>query len=96
MPKLRNTSVEGRKFVIGNRVTLLAAIVTVLVALPIAAQTSDSAAGSDCICPKAGLWMVQNLKGKLDCGVFKRELDEIKDKGTIYILEEDCSRGGMG
>jgi len=49
---------------------------------------------SDCACPEEGRWKVQNLEGWMDCTGpinFKRTLDEVKDKGTIWVLEKDCS-----
>jgi hypothetical protein len=56
---------------------------------------SESGSESEMVCLKEGRWKVQNLEGWMDCTGpvnFKRKLKEVKDKGTIWILEEDCSR----
>lgn len=49
---------------------------------------------SSCICPKEGRWVGQNLEGWMDCTGpvnFKKTLgNEPRDKGTIWIVEDDC------
>ena len=78
---------------------LLVVLVTASVGLPAAAQSTDevlgrSGSGSDCACLKEGRWKVQNLEGWMNCTGpinLKRKLKEVKDKGTIWVLEEDCS-----
>lgn len=51
---------------------------------------------TDCVCPKEGVWEVTNLEGWMDCSrpiSFRKKLKgEDKNTGTIWILEEDCSR----
>ena len=82
-----------------QHVALLAVLVTASAGLQVAAQRTDdvqgkSGSGSDCACPKEGRWKVQNLEGWMDCtGPInrKRKLKEVKDKGTIWVLEKDCS-----
>ena len=76
---------------------LLFILVTSWFGLPAAGQRADavdeSRSGSECVCPKEGRWNVQNLEGWMDCtGPInpKRKFDKVKDKGTIWILEEDC------
>ena len=80
------------------RITLLVIMLTAVPGLPLAAQqegavrTTASAPG--CACPKEGRWNVQNLEGWMDCtGPFdlKQTLEKVKDKGTIWVLEPDCS-----
>ncbi len=56
-------------------------------------STGRSTSDAGCSCPKEGNWKVQNLEGWMNCtGPFdiKRKLGEVKDKGTIWILEEEC------
>jgi hypothetical protein len=79
-------------------VVLLVILVTASFVFPAAAQQTvavrKAESGSDCACPKEGRWKVQNLEGWMDCTGpinFKRTLDEVKDKGTIWVLENDCS-----
>jgi len=81
-----------------QRVALLVILVTASVGLAATAQQTDvvrkSGSESDCACPKEGRWNVQNLEGWMDCtGPInrKRKLKEVKDKGTIWVLEKDCS-----
>jgi len=53
-----------------------------------------SVSETSCSCPREGRWNVQNLEGWMDCTGpvnLKRTLSEVKDKGTIWILETDCS-----
>ena len=76
--------------------TLLVIVVTVSMGLPAEAQqiVARSGSGSDCACPKEGRWKVQNLEGWMDCTGpinFRRTLEKVKDKGTIWVLEKDCS-----
>jgi len=55
---------------------------------------SVSGSGSECTCPKEGHWNVKNLEGWMDCTGpinFRKKLGEVKDEGTIWVLEEDCS-----
>ena len=51
---------------------------------------------TDCACPREGVWEVTNLEGWMDCSKpisFKKKLKgKDKNLGTIWILEEDCSR----
>lgn len=78
---------------------LLVVLGTASVICPTTAQQADevriqSESASDCICPKEGRWKVQNLEGWMDCTGpinFKRKLKEVKDEGTIWILDKDCS-----
>jgi hypothetical protein len=81
-----------------RHVALLVILVTGSVGLSAAAEETDalrkSGSGSDCGCPREGHWKVQNLEGWMDCTGpidFKRKLGEVKDEGTIWVLEEDCS-----
>jgi hypothetical protein len=95
----RINSVEGRPPMNRDHVTLLVILVTASAVLPAAAQrTVDvlgrSGSGSECACPKEGRWKVQNLEGWMNCTGpinLKRKLKEVKDKGTIWVLEKDCS-----
>ena len=70
----------------------------VLVGSPAVAQQSvslgKSESESDCSCPKEGRWNVQNLEGWMDCTGpinFKKKLKEVKDKGTVWVLDSNCS-----
>jgi hypothetical protein len=57
-------------------------------------QLAESRERSDCACPKEGRWKAQNLEGYMNCtGPFniKRKLKPVKDQGTIWVLENDCS-----
>ena len=81
-----------------QRLALLVILVTASVGFPAAAQQRDAPAksrsGSDCVCPKEGRWNVQNLEGWMDCTGplnLKRKLKKVKDRGTIWVLEKDCS-----
>ena len=81
-----------------QRLAFLVILVTASVGFPAAAQQtvarSKAESGSDCACPKEGRWKVQNLEGWMDCTGpinFKRTLEEVKDTGTIWVLEKDCS-----
>lgn len=79
----------------------LAIVLTPLIALSgtsVSAWAVDRVAGarSDaaCSCPKQGHWKVQNLEGWMNCTGpidFKRKLSEVKDKGTIWVLDEECN-----
>ena len=71
------------------RIVLPVVLVATLCALP---ATSQGVSG--CTCPKEGHWNVQNHEGWMDCTGpinFKRKLKPVKDKGRIFIEEEDCS-----
>ena len=79
-----------------QRIALLVILVIAWVGLPAAAQETivqgRSVPGSECACPKEGHWKVQNLEGWMDCTGpidFRRKLEEVKDEGTIWVLEED-------
>ena len=79
-----------------QRIGLLVILVIAWVGLPAAAQETiaqgRSVSGSECACPKEGHWKVQNLEGWMDCTGpidFRRKLGEVKDEGTIWVLEED-------
>ena len=81
-----------------QRVALLVILVTASAGLPAAAQQTDtlrkSGPGSECVCPKEGRWNAQNLEGWMDCTGpinLKRKLKKVKDRGTIWVLEKDCS-----
>ena len=81
-----------------RRVALLVTLVMTSAGLPAAAQQTHavgrSGSGSDCVCPKEGRWNAQNLEGWMDCTGpmnLKRKLRKVKDKGTIWVLEKDCS-----
>ena len=83
---------------IRRHVTLLAILVISAVAVPAAAQETEAnreGSDSDCVCPKEGRWIVTNLEGWADCtGPFnmRRKLKgKDKNRGIIWILEEDCS-----
>jgi hypothetical protein len=74
-----------------NRITVVVAavLITALFALPAVSQES-----ADCACPREGRWKVQNHEGYMNCTGpfnFNKQLDPVKDKGTIWVLEEDCS-----
>ena len=76
------------------RVALLAALVTVSVALPVEAQTTDPRTGSDCVCPKEGHWEMPNLEGKFECrgaALLNRKLKKNTKWGTTVMMKEDCS-----
>ena len=80
-----------------QRFALLVILITAPGGLPAQAQQTivHGKAGleSDCVCPKEGRWNVQNLEGWMDCTGpinLKRTLDEVKDKGMIWVLEKDC------
>ena len=80
------------------RVAPVAILITASVGHSAAAQETytlrRSASASDCVCPKEGRWNVQNLEGWMDCTGpinLKRKLKRVKDRGTIWILNEDCS-----
>ena len=75
-------------------VILLVIVLTASIGLPAAAQRAESESESDCVCPKEGRWKVQNLEGWMDCTGpinFKQTLEEVKDTGTIWVLENDCA-----
>lgn len=82
-----------------ERVLMLVILVTAAPGLPAAGQKtkpveSKSGSGSDCNCPKEGRWKVQNLEGWMNCTGpmnLRRTLEKVKDKGTIWVLESDCS-----
>jgi len=51
------------------------------------------ATSNDCACPKAGMWKAQNLEGWMKCTGpvnISQKLDPVKDRGTIWILDEQC------
>ena len=81
------------------RVALLVILVSAPAVPPATAQQSDgvqrkSAPKSKCACPKEGHWKVQNLEGWMNCTGpinLKRKLEKVKDEGTIWVLEKDCS-----
>lgn len=92
-------SADVRQLMYRQPVAILVILVTASAGLPAAAQQADalgkSRSGSDCACPKEGRWNVQNLEGWMDCTGpidLKQTLTKVKDKGTIWVLEEDCSR----
>lgn len=71
------------------RVVLVAVLITL--AFTLSARPVEA---SECTCPKEGHWKVQNLEGYMNCtGPFniKKKLKPVKDKGTIWVLENDCS-----
>ena len=78
-------------------VAALAILATASIGLVAAAQQTQvrSKSGSGgCACPKEGRWKVQNLEGWMNCTGpidLKRKLEKVKDKGTIWVLEKDCS-----
>ena len=79
-------------------VALLIILVIASVGVPAVAQQTEirakSASGPECACPKEGHWKVKNLEGWMDCTGpvnFKKKLGEVKDEGTIWVLEENCS-----
>lgn len=81
-----------------QRVALLVILVTTSVGLRAAAQQTDvrgkTGSGPGCACPKEGRWNVQNLEGWMNCTGpinLKRKLEKVKDKGTIWVLDKDCS-----
>jgi hypothetical protein len=82
-----------------QRLSLSAVLVTAFAGLPAAAEQSDevkrkSESSPDCTCPKEGRWKVQNLEGWMNCTgplELRRTLEKVKDKGTIWVLEPDCS-----
>jgi len=83
-----------------QHVELLIILVIASVGVPAVAQQTEiraksgSGSGPECACPKEGHWKVQNLEGWMDCTGpidFRKKLGEVKDKGTIWVLEEDCS-----
>lgn len=81
-----------------QRVALLVIVAIGAAALPAAAQETESlreGSESDCVCPKEGRWIVTNLEGWMQCvGTFgmKRKLKaKDKNRGIIWILDEDCS-----
>lgn len=81
-----------------NRKCLCPPLIAMATLLPVSApaqQTpSKSPATIDCPCPKEGHWNAQNLEGWMNCTGpvnLKRKLNEVVDKGTIWILDEDCS-----
>jgi hypothetical protein len=81
-----------------QRVALLVIVVVGSAAMPAAAQENESLREpleSDCVCPKEGRWIVTNLEGWMQCvGTFgmKRKLKaKDKNRGIIWILDEDCS-----
>ena len=83
---------------IRRHVSLLVVLVIGALVIPAAAQETEvlrPGSESDCVCPKEGRWMVTNLEGWMQCvGTFgmKRKLKgKDKNKGIIWILEEDCS-----
>jgi len=49
---------------------------------------------SACACPRAGVWRVTNLEGWMECnvlGIKRKNSDEDKNDGAIWILNDDCS-----
>jgi hypothetical protein len=81
-----------------QRVALVVIVVIGAAAMPAAAQETESlrqGSKSDCVCPKEGRWIVTNLEGWMQCvGTFgmKRKLKaKDKNRGIIWILDEDCS-----
>lgn len=81
-----------------QRLALLFVLVLVSVSYPAVAQQTVTAgrtnAVSNCACPREGRWKVQNLEGWMDCTGpinLRRKLEKVKAKGTISVLEEDCS-----
>lgn len=83
---------------IRRHVSLLVVLVLGALVVPAAAQETGAirpGSESDCVCPKEGRWIVTNLEGWMQCvGTFgmKRKLKaKDKNRGIIWILEEDCS-----
>ena len=83
---------------IRRHVSLLVVLVIGALVVPAKAQETEAlrpGSESDCVCPKEGRWMVTNLEGWMQCvGTFgmKRKLKgKGKNRGIIWILEEDCS-----
>ncbi len=57
-------------------------------------EVARSGSDDSCACPKEGNWNAQNLKGWMNCTgpvTIKQTLDPVKDKGTIWVLDEQCS-----
>ena len=49
----------------------------------------------DCACPKEGNWNAQNHKGWMNCTGpvnIKQTLQPVKDRGTIWVLDEKCDK----
>ena len=83
---------------IRRHVSPLVVLVIGALAIPAAAQVTGAirpGSESDCVCPKEGRWIVTNLEGWMQCvGTFgmKRKLKaKDRNRGIIWILEEDCS-----
>ena len=80
------------------RITYVSVYFLMLIGLPVTAEEIGARAtksAAQCACPKEGIWKVQNLEGWMDCTGpvnLKQTLKEVKDDGTVWILEEDCSR----
>jgi hypothetical protein len=81
-----------------RHVSLLVILVVGALVIPAVAQESESlreGSESDCACPKEGRWIVTNLEGWMKCAGtlnLKRKLKaKDRNKGIIWILEEDCS-----
>jgi len=81
-----------------ERPVLLASLLAAWIEAPTAAQEKvaikRSESSAECTCPKEGRWKAQNLEGWMDCTGpinFRKTLDEVKDKGTIWILDDNCS-----
>lgn len=81
----------------GHRFAFLVIPFMAIVGLPAVAQEAGevrtSGSGAECACPKEGNWNAQNLEGWMNCTGpmnIKRTLEEVKDEGTIWILDEDC------
>jgi hypothetical protein len=81
-----------------ERVVFLTTLLTACMVMPASAQealaVSKSKTDGDCTCPKEGRWKAQNLEGWMNCTGpvnFKRTLEEVKDTGTVWILDDECS-----
>lgn len=69
-------------------------VLTTVLATIIFVQPVGTLEASDCFCPKEGRWKAQNLEGYMNCtGPFniKRKLKPVKDKGTMWVLDDDCA-----
>jgi len=82
-----------------ERCVLFTCLFGAWIVAPVAAQESISMkksgpASTQCTCPKEGRWNAHNLEGWMDCTGpinFRKTLDEVKDKGTIWVLDDNCS-----
>lgn len=83
-----------------QHIAILAILVSTSTVLPVAAEQTEVAqrksdTKAECACPKEGRWKVQNHEGWMNCTGpmnLRRTLEKVKDKGTIWVLEKDCSQ----